>query len=252
MIFLSRQLQLIRYAVMFYTRIPVGSLQQYDQSIDDHATRYFTLIGWLLGALTALAFYVASQALPHTVAVVLSMLFGIWLTGAFHEDGLADTCDGIGGGWTQERILDIMKDSRVGTYGLVGLGFALALKALLLVAMPGQWVIWALLAGHVLSRWSACVLMFCMRYVRLDETSKAKPVTKGFSAKDFLIASAFCLPVLLLLPPFSWWAVFGMLPPAWYLAAKLKTWLGGYTGDTLGAMQQVTEIGFYLALLALI
>lgn len=247
---LKRESQLFRYALMFYTRIPVGSLKHYDQSLDDHASRYFTAIGWLVGGLCALVFVLAHAIFPVYIAVLLSTAFGIWLTGAFHEDGLADCCDGLGGGWSTEKILEIMKDSRIGTYGFAGLSLVLASKITALASLPIEWISMAMVCAHVLSRWCACATMYWMTYVRLDETSKAKPITKGFARKDFIIAGCIALPALWCLLPANICALIGMIPFAAYLAWQLKKWLGGYTGDTLGAMQQVTELGFYLGLLA--
>lgn len=179
---------------------------------------------------------------------MLVVLIGIYTTGAFHEDGLADTCDGLGGGWDKQQILHIMKDSRVGTYGVVGLGFALALKVVLLAQLPVQHVAMVLLAANVLSRWYSVLVMRLMRYVRMDENSKAKPITKHFGGKDFLIASMISLPVFYFLFDNGFWiAFFTMGIPVLYLCLKLKRWLDGYTGDTLGAVQQVSEIAFYLS-----
>ena len=189
MSFLKRQILLIHYAMMFYTRIPLPSLARSDQSMQDHASRYFPLIGWLLGAICAGSFVVLSEVFTQEISVLLVVLIGIYTTGAFHEDGLADTCDGLGGGWDKQQILHIMKDSRVGTYGVVGLGFALALKVVLLAQLPVQHVAMVLLAANVLSRWYSVLVMRLMRYVRMDENSKAKPITKHFGGKDFLIAS---------------------------------------------------------------
>ncbi|WP_197472352.1 adenosylcobinamide-GDP ribazoletransferase, partial [Oleiphilus sp. HI0067] len=94
-------LQLIHYALMFYTRIPLPSLSNVDQSTQDHASRYFPLVGWLVGSTTALAFILLSHIFSQELSILLVILLGIYMTGAFHEDGLADTCDGLGGGWSQ-------------------------------------------------------------------------------------------------------------------------------------------------------
>ena len=251
--FTRRQVLLIHYALMFYTRIPLPSLSRADQSIQDHASRYFPLIGWLLGVICAGSFLVLNLLFTQEVSVLLATLIGIYTTGAFHEDGLADTCDGLGGGWDKQQILDIMKDSRVGTYGLIGLGFALILKLVLLAQLPVEYVALALLAANVLSRWYSVLVMRLMRYVRLDERSKSKPITKHFANKDFLVASLITVPVLyfLLINGF-WLACLTMGIPVLYLCLKLKKWLGGYTGDTLGAVQQLSEIAFYLSFAAIL
>ncbi|KZX75555.1 hypothetical protein A3715_14270 [Oleiphilus sp. HI0009] len=249
---IKRQLQLIHYALMFYTRIPLPSLSNVDQSTQDHASRYFPLVGWLVGSTTALAFILLSHIFSQELSILLVILLGIYMTGAFHEDGLADTCDGLGGGWSQEHILNIMKDSRLGTYGAVGLFFALALKFIALMQLPADYVPVVILVAHVFSRWYSVLVMRMMQYVRLDETSKAKPITKRFGNKDFSIATVLSFPALILLPPNTIIAVVLMGLPVYYLAIKLKRWLGGYTGDALGAIQQISEIGFLLAVLALL
>lgn len=251
--FIKHQVRLMHYALMFYTRIPLPSLANTDQSIQDHASRYFPLIGWLVGAISAGSFVVLNLLFTQEVSVLLATLIGIYTTGAFHEDGLADTCDGLGGGWDKQQILDIMKDSRVGTYGLVGLGFALVLKVVLLAQLPIEYVALALLAGNVLSRWYSVLVMRLMRYVRLDERSKSKPITKHFSAKDFIVASIITLPALYLLLFNGFWiACLTMGIPVLYLCLKLKKWLGGYTGDALGAVQQLSELAFYLSVTTII
>lgn len=254
---------LFRLALMFYTRLPVGELKHYDEILHNQSTRYFTLVGALVGGLCALVYGLCLSFFSPALAVLLSVVFGIWLTGAFHEDGLADSCDGIGGGWDSQRILDIMKDSRIGTYGMVGLVSVLAIKCLALTEIAHNTATAAgqnafgimaavMICGHILSRWSAVLTMRLLPYVRMDESSKSKPVTKALTTHDFVIASAVALLALMLLP-WGWqWAALGMLPPGAYLFHKLKYWLKGYTGDGLGAMQQVTEVGFYLAVIILL
>ena len=250
---LKTQWAYVRLAVMFYTRIPVGTIENYDQEVMNRTSRYFTLVGALVGVLCALVFALASQFFPQSLAVVLSTAFGVWLTGAFHEDGLADACDGLGGGWDKAKILDIMKDSRIGTYGFVGLALTVTLKCMALSALPAAWVVAALIAGHVASRWSASLTMWCLSYVRLDETSKAKPITKQFERQDFMLSSGIAVIVLFACLPLNVLpALLGMVAPGFYLAYKLKQWLGGYTGDGLGAIQQVTEVGFYLGLVVVL
>lgn len=245
---IKEQVRLIQYAVMFYTRLPVPSLEQVDQSTQDHASRYFPLIGWLIGGLCAGAYLFFDLLFSQEISVLLVMCLGIWLTGAFHEDGLADTCDGIGGGWDKATILNIMKDSRVGTYGLVGLTAVLAIKFVALSQLPAAMVPFALIVGHVLSRWYSNLVMWQMDYVRMDERSKAKPITKGFKTEDFSIASVIALLAVFCLPLIALPSVLIMALPVVYLVRKLKVWLGGYTGDALGAVQQVSEVAFYLGL----
>lgn len=123
-----KEFKIFLTAIMFYTRIPVGNIKGWSNDMLNKSTRYFPLIGYIVGGIGALVFWGASQLFPIHIAVILSIVGTIFLTGAFHEDGFADFCDGFGGGIGTEKILDIMKDSRLGTYGSIGLLSMLALK----------------------------------------------------------------------------------------------------------------------------
>jgi len=183
--------------------------------------------------------------------VLLSMAATIYATGAFHEDGLSDTADGLGGGWDKARILAIMKDSRVGSYGVVALVLALLGKFALLSGIDAALVPAALLAGHAVSRLCATLIMATLDYARDDESSKARPATSRPSLASLLLAAGFALLPLFVLPLAKALAgiVLAALAAAW-LAGKFRRWLGGYTGDCLGAVQQVTEVAFYLGFFA--
>jgi adenosylcobinamide-GDP ribazoletransferase len=255
-------------AVGFFTRIPVPSQPNFQESDLNHSVKYFPLVGLLIGLLAALVFYVLGQVLPHTIAILVSMAVTIFATGAFHEDGLADSADGLGGGWGREQVLTIMQDSRLGTYGAVALLFVLMLKFQLLNSMHADMVILALICAHPLSRLTAVWLMAVLPYAKTNanQNSKAKPLATQISRRDFWLANLFgLLPTLLL----GWliyivtmdisvgfWQItlgyFCLLAGAigagwlwWFSLIKRK--LGGYTGDTLGAMQQISEVMFYLA-----
>src|ERR1043165_7692929 len=128
------QWYLLRTAIMFYTRIPVGNIPHGLNRLS-RATRYLPLIGWLVGGTMALVLYTLNLIAPWPVTIILTLVTGIWMTGAFHEDGFADMCDGFGGSWTQEKILLIMKDSRIGTYGMLGLLLLMLLKFYCLFAL---------------------------------------------------------------------------------------------------------------------
>jgi len=203
------------------------------------------------------AVYVLSAALlPVPLAVLLATITGVYVTGAFHEDGFADTCDGLGGGQSTERVLEIMKDSRIGTYGAVGMGLMLALKCLALAYLPSRQIVAALLLAHPCSRLAAAALIRRLDYVRV-QNSKAKPIASQMSAAEFAIAGASCLIPLLALLWLGWlhWqaialAVLAAVLISWWMARKLLRRIGGYTGDALGAVQQLSEVAIYLALLA--
>ncbi|MFD2786723.1 adenosylcobinamide-GDP ribazoletransferase [Hymenobacter rubripertinctus] len=254
---LRHHLRLLLLAVQFYTRLPIPAWVGYSDELLNKATIYFPVIGWLVGGLTA-AVYAGGRLLFHQddVALVLSLGAGILLTGAFHEDGFADTCDGFGGGWTKLRILEIMKDSRLGTYGAVGLLLLLALKLAALRGLSPAGVSIALLVAHPLSRATALTCIFSHQYARENEDSKAKPVAKKISRAE--LATGLVLGALPLLVYAGWArspAVFLMLLPVFavkfYLARYFQRWIGGYTGDCLGAIQQTAEVTVYLFFLLL-
>ena len=255
---LRAQVELLLTAVMFYTRLPCPAWVGHDAELLNRATVYFPLIGWLVGGAAAGVYWGAAQLWPPAVAVLLSTAAGVLLTGAFHEDGLADVCDGFGGGWTRARILDIMKDSRVGTYGLVGLGLALAAKVTALAgaaAGPGRWglaVPVLLVVAHPLSRLTALTFVRTLPYAREDlADGKAKPVAQSMPNARLAVAALLGLAPLLALA--AWQrqpALLLVLVPLGVLHTVLgrwfRRWLGGYTGDCLGATQQLAEVAVYV------
>jgi adenosylcobinamide-GDP ribazoletransferase len=248
---IRRELATFFAALGYFTRLPVPGWVGYSADGLARAARYLPLIGLLVGGAGALVFWLAQHIWPQPVAVVLAMVATIALTGAFHEDGLADTADGLGGGWDKAKILAIMKDSRVGSYGVIAIVLALLGKFALLSTLPAGQVVVALIAGHAVSRFCAVSLMATMDYARDDETSKARPVAARLGAGSLLFALFFAaLPLLLLAPEQILPAVALAALATLWLAAKCRRWLGGYTGDCLGAVQQVAEIAFYLGLAA--
>lgn len=248
---MRRELEYFLAAVRFFTRLPVPAWVGHTAAGLNAAARWFPAVGALIGALTALVYLLAVQIWPQAVALLLSMAASIYLTGAFHEDGLADSVDGLGGGWEKMRILEIMKDSRIGNYGAIALWLALSGKFVLLNAQNPALLPLILLAGHTFSRACAVSLLAVLDYVREDQLSKAKPLATRLSPGACIFA-LFCglLPLFWLPWP---QALAGALlaggATIWF-ARKCQRWLGGYTGDCLGATQQLAEIAFYLGLLA--
>ncbi len=250
------QLRLFFIALQFFTRIPIPRWVGFDPAWLHQASRYFPAVGWIVALVTAAVYALASLLWPPAVAVVLATVAGIWLTGAFHEDGFADVCDGFGGGMTPERVLEIMKDSRVGAYGAIGIVLMLIFKITLLVSLPVPYVVPALLIAHPLSRLASCTLIWRLDYARLE--GKAKPLAQHMSTAEWLIA------LLTVMLPIAGLLYLGLIPLAnfliamvflilasWWLARLFVRRIGGYTGDCLGAIQQLSEVAFYLGLLAL-
>jgi adenosylcobinamide-GDP ribazoletransferase len=248
-------------ALGFFTRIPVASFANFKTEELNHSAKYFPLIGVIVGCVGACFYMLGAAFLPQSIAVLISMVSTIYLTGAFHEDGLADSADGLGGGWNREQILTIMQDSRLGTYGAVALFLVLFIKFQLLSFLSVGLVPFALIIGHTVSRLCAVWVMATMQYAKFD--GKAKPLATHISMPALMLATAIgLLPfvayiVLLFSSHYSAQSMLNlvlmtfvpMLLAGLWWRHKIKRWLGGYTGDTLGAMQQITELVFYFGLL---
>ena len=251
---MKRELEYFFAALRFFTRLPVPHWVGHSQDQLDHAARYFPLIGILIGAIGASVTELAALALPLGVAVLLGMAATILATGAFHEDGFADSCDGFGGGWDKAQVLAIMKDSRVGSYATLGVGLMLLTKWHALTeldaALGPPFLALALIAGHAVSRLASTVLIFFLDYVRDDDSSRAKPLAQRMAPGELAVAALFGLAPCLLLPLADVLAALAAVLVVTLLAARyFVRRIGGYTGDCLGATQQVSELAFYLGLL---
>jgi len=245
---LRRELDYFLGAIRFFTRLPVPAWVGHSADALNHSARYFPLVGLIVGGIAAGVFTLAVEVWPRALAVLLAMAATIYATGAFHEDGWADMVDGFGGGWTRERTLEIMKDSRIGSYGAIALVLMLLGRFVALYDLALPLVVPALVAGHALSRLCATSLLHFLDYAR--EEGKAKPLATRISLGELALAGAFGLAPLFMLPPQPALvgAALALLVTA-YMARKFVRRLGGYTGDCLGATQQVAELAFYLGLL---
>jgi len=252
---LRYQLQLFFTALQFFTRLPAPRWVGFDAAWLQHAARYFPAIGIIVSVVCVVVYWLAMLWLPQVVAVLLSTAAGIYLTGAFHEDGFADVCDGFGGGMQPSRVLEIMRDSCVGAYGVIGIVLLLATKIAGLASLPVLQVMPALLIAHPLSRCFAAALIWRMPYVR--EEGKVKPLAQNMSDGEFAVAAVTAALPLIVCVAAGWLALQALLPAmllgaaaAWFLARKFQRRIGGYTGDCLGAVQQFSEVAIYLGLLA--
>lgn len=250
------QLRLFFTALQFYTRLPIPAWVGFSPDWLHHASRYLPVVGIVIGSFCAAAYALAASLWPPLVAAALSTIVGIYLTGAFHEDGFADVCDGLGGGMDREKALAIMRDSRVGAYGAIGVSLLLILKCAALSGMTTSAAVAALLFAHPLSRLAALALVWRLDYAR--EEGKAKPLAQQLSAVELGIAALTVVLVALCLVTAGWmrWqallaAFVAIACATCWLARKFDQRLGGYTGDCLGAVQQVGEVVVYLTLLAL-
>lgn len=256
------QLELFWIALGFFSRIPIPANLDFSSQKLNQACRYFPLVGWLVAAICSGVFYIAQQYLSTDIAILFAMLAGVLLTGAFHEDGLIDSADGMGGGWTTAQKLLIMKDSRVGSYGAIAMWFVLTLKFALLSSYASDYVnsdatgfnnsynvMFAFMLAHPLSRAVSTLMMFISPYVRDTDDAKAKPVAEPKQKIDLYIslllgcvglffATEYILPMLI--------ALIGFVVCFRYFAHKQ---VGGITGDVLGAAQQLSELVIYVVLI---
>ena len=238
-------------AVQFLTRIPIP-IEVYSKEREAVSVAYYPAVGLLVGGLCAAVFLLVEWQVNTPMAVLLALAFGVLATGAFHEDGLADTWDGVGGGRDRSHALEIMKDSRLGTYGTLALIFVLAIKAMALMALPAEIVPLTFIAAHGLSRFSSVVVIKTGTYARDHGTGKH--TAAGLSTGGFLVAGLTAVLAIYLLSTVGSGlvagAVTGCVIGHIVMRRIVGKKLGGYTGDTLGAVQQISEMGIYLGVAA--
>lgn len=247
------ELAVFLLAVQLLTRWPVRSTDPFTEARLTASARYYPLVGAMIGAFSGGVFWLAHLVFPSSLAIVLATAAALLATGAFHEDGFADTCDGLGGGATRERALEIMRDSRIGAYGAAGLGLMLAAKVLALAAAPPEVVPWLLIAAHAASRASAVLALATSTYVR--DAGIAKPIADAVEPDSlaFVLATGAVVACVLLTVSTLVVILAGLAGLAvGHLAMRgmYERKLGGYTGDCLGAVQQTSELGMYLGVAA--
>lgn len=251
-------------AIAFLTRIPAGRMVTYELADLSRSTPYFPIVGLIVGGVGGFGLWAGSLVWPPMLAVIVSIGLTVLLTGAFHEDGLADAFDGLGGGWTSEQVLAIMRDSRVGSYALIGVVLVIAAKIAALLAIMTNTTdggrvpqvlnaCRALVAAHVLGRWSSVPLMRYHAYVRTasaaDRPGAARPFAGSVTTSHLIAATLIAAAIVAV-------AIGARSIPVWVvcivatvLASKyFRRRIGGITGDALGATNQVIELLVYLVL----
>lgn len=255
------QLRALVAAFTFLTRIPVIGRVAHDANDLPRSLIYFPIVGAVVGAIGAVTLSLAASVWTPLIAVLLSVGATVLVTGAFHEDALADSFDGFGGGWNAQQVLEIMKDSRVGSYALVGMILVLATKIAalfsILDASRAEGAARALIAAHVLGRWSSVVLMSRLRYVRADAVQGRVTAGGAFAGAAtplrVVIATIIAIGIVVIALPVNAAIVVGvsvivMVLGAWYFVRRI----GGITGDALGALNQIVELSVYLTIAALL
>ncbi|MGL1901088.1 MAG: adenosylcobinamide-GDP ribazoletransferase [Fibrobacterales bacterium] len=244
------EIKSLLHCLRFFTRIPVPQWVGYSDDHQFRSTKYFPFIGYIVGGTSALTFYFCASSLSTILSIIISTIVSIILTGAFHEDGLADFCDGFGGGYGKEKILTIMKDSRIGTYGSVGLISILSIKASTLVEFPNHKLPVIIVAGHCFSRFIPLLLMRTTSYVSIH--GKSHHLQKSIPSLYLLFGLLTLVPLLLWFP---WQVLLINLGVSAITLTLFRYYIikhiGGYTGDILGTVQQVSEVFFYLGVLTM-
>ena len=253
---INKEIKYFFTALMFFTRIPCPSWVDHDEEYLNKSRKYFPMMGWIVGGIAALIFWLSALVFPLPIAIVLSTIASAWITGAFHEDGFTDVCDAFGGGWTKEQIMTIMKDSRIGAYGVIAVVLLVLLKVFALHEIGLQshiFLTFCFINGHTTSRFMASTMVHTHDYVQDIDKSKVRPIANSrLSLPEMLFSFAIALIPFLL---FQNWLLLLTLPICYvskmYLGYYFKKHIGGYTGDCLGATQQITEVVFYLSIIAL-
>ncbi|MDH6305357.1 adenosylcobinamide-GDP ribazoletransferase [Parabacteroides sp. PF5-5] len=245
-------MQQLLAAFIFFTRLPFWRLANVSSSSFSRVLPFWPLTGWLTAACMVLVLFATSLVLPYGVALLLAMISRLLITGCLHEDGLADFLDGFGGGATQERILAIMKDSHIGTYGVVGLIFYFGLYYTLLSHLPLEIAGSVILAGDPFAKGVSAMIINRLPYARKVEESKSKTLYNPMSAGEYILCLLFaCIP-LLLMPDVIYFPAIVLPVIVWFLLTSLmKKKIQGYTGDCCGATFLFCELSFYLGILIL-
>ena len=266
---MKRQLHLILSALSFYTRCPVPQAIHDDNgTLLPDAIRYLPVVGWFAGAISGFVYLAVASLFGSAIGIIMALIGGILFTGAFHEDGFADVCDGFGGGYTKSRILEIMKDSHLGTYGVIGLMFLLGLKFVALQQVVDNidkqsilnrssisTILLLFIVTHSLSRFAAITVVFRHTYARITESKVSGAVEKR-RVKNVVLAALFTVLPLTLLVLHTGIVLFAViiipvLLVAFIAGSYFQKHIGGYTGDCLGAVQQIAEVVIYLSFIAI-
>ena len=244
-------------AFIFFTRLPFWRISQPPESCYKTVVKHWPLVGWLTGSIMAAIIYFGSMVFPYPIALLLAIVARILITGALHEDGLADFCDGFGGGGNnRERVLEIMKDSRIGTYGVLGLIFYFALLYVALLHLQPFYAALAVLGGDAYSKMVAGQIIMFLPYARTEQTAKNHTVYRKFSpVAGFSLFAQGMLPLIPLLYigiTEGWlrWDLDIFVPclVMYFLYLFINRRLHGYTGDCCGAMFLLIELSFYLTI----
>ena len=236
--------------LMFFTRLPFWRIKQVDAEHFKHVVPLWPLAGWLTGGIMVGVLWLAAQVFPLSVAWIIAIIARLLITGCLHEDGLADFCDGMGGGVTRERILLIMKDSHIGTYGVIGLIIYFLLLTQM-SALPLSLLCAIVFTGDVWCKFVSSHIINILPYARKEEEAKNKTIYQRMTALEAFVGAIIgCLPFVLFLPKYYWPALLAPVVVFILLVWLMKRRIQGYTGDCCGALFLISELSFLLVCLA--
>lgn len=239
-------------ALIFFTRLPFWRIAEVPADCFKRVVPLWPIAGWLTGGIMAATFLLCGLFLPAAMAWTVAVVVRLLVTGCLHEDGLADFCDGMGGGTTRQRVLEIMKDSHIGTYGVVGL-----ILYFVTLFEAGSLIDARLMGGTIVAAdcWSkACAsnLINLLPYARKAEEAKNKTVYDRMTGGEWLISTAAGLiPALVFLPQAFLPALVAPVLVFLLLTRMMRRRIGGYTGDCCGALFLLCELSFYVACTAI-
>lgn len=232
--------------LIFFTRLPFWRIKEVPKEYFKHVVSYWSFTGWLTGGIMAILFWGTSTILSPNIAVIIALASRLLVTGALHEDGLADFFDGFGGGTNRESTLRIMKDSHIGSYGVLGLIIYYLLVYNLLTVLPISVTPFILLCGDAWSKFVSSNIINYLPYARKEEESKSKTVYTRMNFRE-VVTSIISGTLTLILFPLSYWPAY-LFPILvfFFICRMMKRRLNGYTGDCCGALFLLSEMSFWL------
>lgn len=251
----SNPLKRVLATLSFFTRLPLWRLMDIPGNYYERVVPLWPLAGWVTGGLMVGVFVICSIFLPTEISILFAIISRILLTGALHDDGFADFCDGFGGGRDRESTLRIMKDSHIGTYGVIGLIFQYTLLAILmyhLFSAPSACAPIAILCADSASKWAASNIINVLPYARTASEAKNRLVYSKMTLWERIIGiSIGILPTALFLPPIASVAILTSLIASCFMFIAMRIRIKGYTGDCCGATFVVAELTYLATLLIL-
>lgn len=249
------QCQIFLNTLKFYTRISVPTWVNIDEKIGRKVNIFLPAIGWLVGGISVAVFYISARAFNPEIAILLSIVAGALTTGMLHENGFAHTCDGLGEGKSKENRIEIMKDTKLGTFGTMGLILLLSIKFFSLEILDNQTLIWTIFIAHSLSRFVALSFNFTLDYIA-EDAPKNYVINSKIHQNDLLTAYIFAIfPLFLYAIITKNFFLFLVFPPLILLhlcfGYYFKKKFGGYTNECFGTTQQISELIIYLVIVAI-